>query len=199
MSLGEIFGGLAIKSYLKSTLKKRKTPIYFGVELIQTEMKLKLSDNDYKITFLIFIAAFFDFIHSIVDIFYIKKKLISSTLSSRLGCIYTIVCSLICKYSLKFKVGRHQRISIISLSICLIIMSILEFIYKKKAISLPSFSVNFIFTLFFKIILSFTNCIERYLVDANFLSPFSIIIIEGIFVLIMSIIYSICISKNPFE
>ena len=45
--------------------------------------------------------------------------------------------------------------------------------------------------------ISFTDCTEKYLVDRNFSNPFGILLIEGIFGFIMSIIYSI--NKNPFK
>ena len=200
MALGEIFGGLCITIYLKSSFNKRKIPKYFSVNLIHNKNQLKPSDNNFKIYFLIFFAAFFDFIRSITDIFYLSKNIqISPTLSNRLGFIYTIGCALICKYALNFKIGKHQKFSLISLSICLLITIIIEFLYKNDGTSLINFSIVLIIMLSFMIFINFTNCIERYLVDADFLSPFLIIMIEGIYVFIMSLIYSILSNKNPFE
>ena len=81
---------------------------YFSVNLIHNKNQLKPSDNNFKIYFLIFFAAYFDFIRSFSDIFYLSKNIpISPTLSDRLGCIYTIGCALICKYALNFKIGKY--------------------------------------------------------------------------------------------
>ena len=45
--------------------------------------------------------------------------------------------------------------------------------------------------------ITFTDCIERYLADYNYLNPFIIIIAEGIFEIFMTTFYMI--GKEPFK
>ena len=137
MSLGEIIGGILIIAYQKSFFKKRKIPKYFSVELIHNKNYLKVHDNIAKIIFLIFLAAFFDFVEFIINIFYIPKiASISPTIDQRLACITTISSSLICSYALQFKKGKHQNFSLIFLFLCFLLTISLELIFKKSEISL---------------------------------------------------------------
>ena len=45
--------------------------------------------------------------------------------------------------------------------------------------------------------ITFTDCIERYMADFNYINPFVIIMIEGMFEIFMSSFYSI--GKDPFK
>ena len=51
--------------------------------------------------------------------------------------------------------------------------------YKYKLIRVPIF--QYFITLFFYIGYSFSDCIEKYLIDYNYMNPFLIIMIEGVF------------------
>ena len=55
--------------------------------------------------------------------------------------------------------------------------------YKYKLIRVPIF--QYFITLFFYIGYSFSDCIENYLIDYNYIDPFLKIMIEGIFQLLI--------------
>ena len=55
--------------------------------------------------------------------------------------------------------------------------------YKYKLIRVPIF--QYFITLFFYIGYSFSDCIEKYLIDYNYIDPFLKIMIEGIFQLLI--------------
>ena len=116
---------------------------------------------------------------------------------SRLGCVSTITSSLICIYALRFKVGKHHKFSLIGLSICLCLILIIEIIYKPEEESMGRYLFAYFLLCLFHASISFTDCIERYLIDYNFLNPFLVLMIEGIVETIMSIFYSI--NNYPFE
>ena len=85
----------------------------------------------------------------------------------------------------------------IILGICLILTIFLEILFKSSDVSVVLIIISYFLILFFYINISFTDCIERYLADADYTNPFIIIMIEGIFEFFMSIIYSI--GKEPFK
>ena len=199
MSLGEIFGGMLVIFYQKSFFKKKKKPKYFDLDIIHNQKYLRISDNIVKIGFLIFLASFFDFVEFIIAIFYIPKVArISPTIDQRLACITTISSSLICTYALKFNIGKHQKFSILFLFLCFIITILIELIYKKSELLLLNFLYAHFLVFCFLIFITFTDSIERYLVDNDYINPFYIIMLEGCSIFIMSSIYSIA-FQNPFD
>ena len=74
MFSGAFFGGLTIFIYQKNFFKNKKKPIkYFGIELIIQGKTMNRRDNYAKILFLIFFAAFFNFMQFTLASFYIPK------------------------------------------------------------------------------------------------------------------------------
>ena len=198
MTLGQIIGGASIYIYQIRAWKHKKKVKYFGLELIHQKIRIEPQDNIYKIILLIFFASFYDFVVFIIGYFHIPKiSNISPTIDSRLGCISTISSSLICTHILKFKIGKHHKWSLRSLGICLIITIILELVYNYNDITIVRFIYAHFLVCVYLINITFTDCTERYIVDHNFLNPFIIIMIEGLFEFIMASIYSI--ENAPFE
>ena len=197
MTLGEISGGLTIYLYQYSNWRRKKQLKYFGIKLIHNESTIKTPDNIFIQGFLILSAAYFDYIEFVIMNFYVDKSIISQTIIDRLGCILTITSSLVCTYALKFKIGKHHNISIIFLSVCVVLTIIVEIIYKPENVNLANFLLTHFLICCYLIFLSFTDCIERYLVDRNFLNPFKIIMTEGMIEFTMAIFFSI--GKDPLK
>ena len=83
------------------------------------------------------------------------------------------------------------------MGICLCISIILELCFKHDNVSLGKCFVARLLCLLCLICVSFNDCIEKYLVNTNFMSPFKILMIEGIFEFIMAILLSI--RRAPFK
>ena len=198
MNLGQIFGGLTVYFYQFITSRKKKQIKYFGIELIHNK-KRKLSDSWIKIIILIFFAALFHFIEShILQYLIERRRTISSSLGIRLGSLSTIFSSLICTYALNFKFAKHHKFSLIFIGICLIITIISEILFNYN-IFITKEIIYFLFYIFCRyIFITFTDCIERYLVDYDYLNPFIIIVFEGVIGLIFSILNSLQ-HKHAFE
>ena len=201
MNLGQISGGGLIYAFHIITWEKKKEVQYSdsGLELIHNETLIEAKDGKFKILLLIFFAAYLDFVEFIIEeltIPYISGN-ISPTIDSRLGCLSTIASSLVCTYALRFKVGKHHKISLIILGLCLVLTIILELIFNWNDISLDRFIIAHFLVCIFLINVTFTDCIERYLADYNYLNPFIIIMAEGIMEIIMSSFLSI--GKSPFK
>ena len=80
---------------------------------------------------------------------------------------------------------------------CLLISLIFELCYKSDNVSFGNCLVARLLCFGYLICISYNDCIEKYLVNTNFTSPFKIVMIEGIFEFIMSSFLSI--GKAPFK
>ena len=198
MTLGVFTGGLLLYLYHINSFRKRKEVKYFGLGVIRNRVKIKNEDGPLKKAILIFFAGFFDFYEFILVAFYVPEiSKVSATTDSKMGCVATIASSLICIYALRFKVGKHHKFSMIGLSICLFLTLIIEIIYKPEGESIGNFLFAYFLLCLYLISISYTDCIERYLVIFNFLNPFFVLMIEGIIEFIFSIFYSI--NNDPFK
>ena len=159
---------------------------------MKNKNKLNRTDGWPKIIFLIFSAKFFDLVEFIILFFLIPKiAALSSTSTLRLCCVTTIASAVLCITMLRFKIGRHQIVSLIVFGLCSIIIVILEFIFRSKNVDLGSFIVSYVLVFLHFIFLSFMDVIERYLFDYDFLNPLQVLMIEGIFGFIMTSFYGI--------
>ena len=185
MHLGEFFGGLSIYLYQRAFLKKGKNINNndserfktFGVKIIHSKaMQMNQADGSIKIVLLMFFGAFFDFIEYVILSFFIPKiAKMSPTADIRLAGIITISSSLIFTFALKLKIGMHQFYSLIMIGICLVLINIIEFIYQRKVESFEKLLIAYILTYISFIFTTFTDVIEKYLNEFNFLNPMLIL------------------------
>ena len=198
MTFGEIIGGATIYFYQMSSKSQKKEIKYFGIQLIYNERENQSTDGNIKKHLLIFFSSFFDIYEFIViNNFVPAFGGVSSTIDLRLGCLTTITSSLICTYALNSKIGRHHKFSLICFAILFCLVLIIELLFKPDDKPIGRFIFAHFLVFNYLTYISFTDCTEKYLVDRNFSNPFGILLIEGIFGFIMSIIYSI--NKNPFK
>ena len=199
MLLGEFFAGVSIHLYqILFFEKKSKKTKYFGIELIQKEKKMNRPDNKIKITLLIFFTAVFDFTEFIIETFYLPKyNDLSKTITLRFGGIIIIFSSLLCYYNLRLKILKHQFYSLILIGICSILIIIFEIIFGKKGMTIGEYFFTYFLVLINLILVTFTDVVEKYLLEYDFMSPFITLIGESIFGLILASIYSL--KENPFK
>ena len=93
--------------------------------------------------------------------------------------------------------SKHHKISLIAISSCLFLVLILDIIFKDDNLFFKYYLLSHFLICLYTGGESFNNCIERYLVDTNFINPFFILMLEGCFELIAGIIISI--DKHPFK
>ena len=199
MLSGEFFAGLSIYIYqilfLKKDIKKVK---YFKIVFNNFKPKMKRSDNIFKIVILLFFTAFFDFVEFIMATFYIPKfPVVSSTAEYRFGGFIILLSALLCHFNLRIKILKHQFFSLLIIGICLFIIILLEIIYRGKGVSIEEFCFGHIAVLAHLFFVPFTDVIEKYLMEFNFLSPFLIIMVEAIFGFVLVSIYPA--RQNPFQ
>ena len=197
MFLGEFIFGLLVFLYQRSFFRRQKVLKFMGIKLIQAKPDISYPDKNYKIYFLIFIISYFDFIEFILATFYIPQfDNISKSLVLRFGTMLTISAALLSCYLLKLPIYKHQKLSLFFVSICFIIVFISE-IYFQDFDNMGNFLhviclvfINHFFT-------AFKDVIEKYLLEFDYINPFKMLMIEGIFGWIITSIYSY--KEEPFE
>ena len=197
MILGEIIGGLSIYLYQYESIKQKKKVKYFGINLIVNQKGNRIKDGKIKIFFLIIFASYFDIFRFAYGKLHSPFVQISGNIDSKLSSIQTIASSLLCTYALRFKMKKHHKISLLIIGICLFLISLFEIIFKPDHINTTKGIFSILFTFYYFIGYSFNNCIEKYLVDTNYISPFLILLFEGLFQLFL-VSFSF-IRKNPFK
>ena len=199
MVLGEIIGGIIIYLYQCNFNKKTKSgKSKFSIELIQNNREMKRADKGLKIIFLLFLASFFDLEEYLIITNFIPEIAeLSTTTTLRLCSIMTITSSIICIITLIYKIARHRIFVLIILGIFSGIIIILDFIFKPKNIYFWKYVISYLLVLCHFIFLSFTDVIEKYLAEYDYLDTFQMILSEGIFSFIMISIYSI--FQNPLK
>ena len=192
-----IIGGLVVFLYQWYSIKKQEKFNYFGVELLDNHKKV-INDGICKKILLILFASYFSFFNLIIGAFYLMGY-IPWSMDLRLSSIQIIASTLICMYIFGFKLRKHHKFSLIIIgcflfiSICIDLAIIIYIKYKN--ISAPIF--QYFLTLYYYIGFSFNNCIEKYLVDINYMNTFIILMSEGVFQLAMAGIISIW--SPPFK
>ena len=199
MAFGELFGGLAIYLYQKFLfINNKSSSKRFLIKIIGKKKKMNRADGWIKIIILTFFASFFDFYESII-LNYIIQGLaeISPTIDQRLCFIITISSSLICTYALRLKIGRHQVFSLIGMGISSGIVIILEIIFKIKGKVLSKLVIAYLLVICHLVFVTFTDVIEKYLIEYDFIDAFILLASEGAFEIVLCSIYS-CV-ENPFK
>ena len=193
MFLGEFLAGLIIYTYQEKFLSKKQKPTKFmSIILRQASDELVPRDRTRKIYVLIFFTAFFDFIEFTLSASCLNKFVnISGSLESRLSGILTISAALFFYYVLKLPIFKHQYFSLLIIGFCLILVIITEFFFQKINIFItyklfiPALLVIFAIHLFN----SFLDSIEKYLFEYDYFNPFKTLMWEGIFGVIITLIY----------
>ena len=198
MFFGEFLGGLAVIKYNKlSFYKKTKERTFTKVNLIHNTAQMNVIDGPFKIILLIFFISFFDFNEFLISCLIPELAIISPTSDQRLRIIITITSSLLCTYALIIKTGRHHNFSLIGMGICSLIILIIEVIIKSKGTNFGNFILAHLLVLFRLTFISLIDVCEKYLVEYNFLNKFMVLSEEGFFGIIICLIYSFVINKNP--
>ena len=199
MLLGEFFGGISIYLYQIYFFQPKKniSAKYFGINLIKEQKKMNRPDSDLKIILLIFFASFFDFMEFVIGSFFLPKYHgLSKTTTLRFGGIIIIISSLLCHFNLRMKILKHHFYSLVVIVICSTIIFIFEIIFNSQMGIMNSFFAYFLVLLYI-IFISFTDVVEKYLLEYDFMNPFITLILESTFGLILVSIYSF--GEDPLK
>ena len=196
MFLGELVGGFIFYFYSKRyTAKKQWNIIITNVISSSISSKraiMKKNVDSYpKISFLVFMTAFFDFFEFILTTYYVNKiHKISSTLQIRFGAVLIVISSLLCRYLLKIQILKHHIFSLIILGIGILLLIISEYLFQVYDLILTAnnLTIGMIFSILSHISIAFNNTIEKYLIETNYMNHFLLLTFQGIIGLIFTII-----------
>jgi hypothetical protein len=193
----DFLSGLMIYLSHQKFLRKKDTGAYkfMGIELIKNELDMNRPDSKCKIILLFFLGSYLDFVEYIFSSYYLPGEYgeISISLEWRLKSFIICFSALFCYIILGLPIFKHQKISLIIILICLIILVVTEMIeyYQDR-----------IFRVIFLLVInqafnSGLDVIEKYLLEYDFLNPFLMLMIEGLIGLIYSSLFAI--YQNPFQ
>ena len=203
MFIGEFLAGLIIYLYqikFLSIKNTNKNEILIKYIKKKKEDLRKKRDSMLKQYFLIFICGFFDFFEFTLSMKSLSPFFnLSGSLERRLSGVLTITSSLSLMLVLKYKILKHQKVSLIFLSATLGIIIITEFIYQRIDIFLTygDLIISILVLFIVHIFTSLIDIIEKYLYEFNSTNQFKVLMWEGIFGIILTSIYFI--YDSPFE
>ena len=205
MFFGEIIGGLIFYLYQIGFCDKKfkicRTCTKQKLSFVTRKAKMNRIDSLTKIVFLVFMTAFFDFFEYVLSTYYISNiRKISGSLQIRLAAFLIVTSSLVCRFSLKISLFKHQIFSLSIIGICLLILIISEFFFQKFDfyLSISNLFIAIILSLLSHSSIAFNDTIDKYLIDYNFLHPFLVLMFQGIIGLLFSIICAIFANPIPF-
>ena len=204
MFIGEFFAGLIVYLCQKKFVKKNlldtdeKNKIR-NILYKKAEKRIKIIDTKPKIIFILFCCGFFDFIQFFLSISAPKYINVSNSINSRLGGLLLIFDSIFYHFILKFPIMRHQTFCLILIGFFLFLIIITEFIFQEFNIflSYEKFVIVFLYSFLELFNHAMIGVNEKYLYEFNKIDPFYSLLFEGLFGLLLSIIYSI--FNNPLE
>ena len=200
MFFGELAVGLLFCVYLKRfSFKKIWNIILSKIAILSKKSSMKSVDGNLKISFLVFITAFYDFFEFIISTYYLSKiHEISGTLQTRLGGVSIIVSSLLCCYLLKIQIFNHHIFSLIIIGVCIILLILSEYLFNMydEILKINELTLALFLSILSHISVVLLNVTEKYLIDIDFINPFLLLSFQGIIGLILTII-CMC-YENPF-
>jgi len=199
MFLADFLSGLIIYLSHQKFLRKKDEGAYkfMGIELIKNELGMNRPDSKYKIILLFFLGSYLDFVEYIFSSYYLPGKFddISISLEWRLKSLIICTSALFCFFILKFPIFRHQKITLIIILICLLVVMVTEMIEYHSSLAHITF-ILFLLTIN-QAFNSGLDVIEKYLLEYDFLNPFYMLMMEGFFGLIYSSLFAI--YQNPLN
>jgi len=160
--------------------------------IFKSNLEISSTDNIPKIIVLMFFASYFDFIGTIVRKYFNMSDKENKSLEERLKGFQIISSALLCYFTIRTKMYKQNIFSLMIISICLIIIIIIEMFYSKDRLSNTK---NIFLTLFSSFMRANLDTIEKYLFEFNYMNPFKVMMFEG---LINIIFISIIIIFNDY-
>ena len=211
MFISEFISGLLFFRYHLNFVNGRKSiedSTIMGIKLVKIKnVKQSIPDSNLVIYIYIFLIAFFDFSNFVSKFILLPNYLRTSNISYSLSInirstvVLTFYSSFFSYFLLKIPIHKHQKCSLILLGFCFLYFLFTEFFISflnDKSIDLVKFALIIVMTFFSQLFFSFIDIIEKYLLEYDLVNPFQMLMVEGIFGIILTII-SIIIWAKPFD
>ena len=186
----DFFFGALFLCLQKEANNSGNQKIILGVNIIHNKKENgpTLKDSKFKIYILIFFGSYFSFISSLLtklfDIFITDKNMLQNIKMRGLEIIFS---TLLCYLTLRIKIYRHHKFSLLVIIICLITITRLEIILFHDKYDASELKIYYLILIFVSISYPLFDTIEKYLFEVDFINPFFLLIVEGPFeILLMS-------------
>ena len=148
--------------------------------------------SNWKKYSLIFFASFFNFVGSIIRsadvINFGKEEENNSQLEIRIRSNQIIISSLLCYFTLRLTIYKHQKLSLIVISVFLLFLIILELIIAS---SLRNKILCMLICVMSCLSRAFLDVTEKYLFDYDYINILLMLIYEGLIGVVLFIIFFI--------
>ena len=183
--ISQILAGLIpilIFRYKTKNIPKNKK--FLGIELIQTTEGLIQPDKNIKIAILMILASYFNFIGVIVRKLFSYQKNINFPPKAKyyenlFRSAQIEISALLFNLTIKIKIYKHQRLSLIIIFIFSIIILITDILDSWG--NLINTFIYIGLSIFSSFSRAFLDTIEKYLFEVDFINPYVVLMIEGIF------------------
>ena len=174
----------ALIHILYSNKKDKTKPINkvqsnYPIQFIEnSQTNIKSPDSSIKIAFILFFDTFFYFIttltRKIYAIFGTKRRAIDKFLEKRLRPFHMLFSVLLCYFTANLKIYKHQKLSLIVISIFLMMSILIEIFWLQTEILVL---IGFILCFSLRSCLDTT---EKYLIEVDYACPYRILLWEAI-------------------
>ena len=177
-----------IESPKKVKQEKNKTT---EIKIIKTKKELKRPDGLFKIVLLMFFSGYFEIIgflsRRLIDI--LSKQKDYDEFNARYRSLEICFSSILCFFTFRIKILRHQLFSLIIIILSLFIVFVIEFIINREDSNHSIY--DFFSIVCTSISRAFLDTTEKYLFDIDFINIFKLIRFQSaINLLLMSLLYN---------
>ena len=197
----KFIAGLITKNFAKFIIKpnngNNERYSIMGIQLTKIDLEISSLDSTPKIIVLIFFASYFDIIGTIIRKNFNMNDKENKSIEERIKGFQIISSALLCYFTIRTKMYKHNIFSLIIIFICLIIIIIIEIFYNSKGALLNS--KNILLTLFSGFGRAILDTIEKYLFEFNYMNPFKVMMFEGLINTIFIILIIILLDRDVFN
>ena len=181
--ISQLFAGFIPLCFnIKSKKISQKNSNYFGIELIQNESTIIQPDKQIKIYALIIFASFFNYVGVIV-----RRNINDFHFENKIRGIQIIFSALLCYFTIRIKIYKHQIFSLIVIFIIIIFIIIIDLFLNND-----NFFKLYAYGIFSCSSRAFLDTTEKYLFEFDYLNPYKVLMLEGLIgCLLLPILFSL--------
>ena len=177
--ISKFIAGLIAMNLSKYIFKSNDKKVIVGLKLLHSKIEVPIADKNPKIIVLIAFASYFDMIGTMI------RKYFNSAISNqkfldqeRLKSFQIIASALLCYFTIRIKIYRHNWFCLIIISICLLIIIIIEMNDDSLEVMKRFTSIGITIVSCFG--RAFLDTIEKYLFEFDNMDPFKVMMFEGL-------------------
>ena len=177
--ISKFIAGFIAMHLSKYIIKSNSRKTIIGFKLLHSKIKAPKVDTNLKIIVLIAFASYFDIIGTMI------RKYFNSAISSKkfleqesFKSFQIIASALLCYFTIRIKIYRHNWFCLVIISVCLAIIIIIEM--NNLSLSKIERFTSIVITIISCFGRAFLDTIEKYLFEFDDMNPFKVMMFEGL-------------------